>query len=83
MGQAADALEKAEERTKLFRDYLSTRAGYGYALLAAAFDRAGRTDSAGKYWHDATILVSPGELLERFGELKTVADKYPSAEYIL
>ena len=54
-------------------------AAYGYGLLAAAFDRANQPDAAGRYWHDATLLVSPAELLRRFRELEPVAARYPRA----
>ncbi|MHC4795756.1 MAG: hypothetical protein ACYTF1_03845, partial [Planctomycetota bacterium] len=83
MGQAAEGLEHAEQRSKLFRDHLSTRAGFGYGLLAAAYDRADRPGKAKKYWHDATMLVRPGELIERFSELKAISEKYPATEHIL
>jgi len=81
MGQVEDAVEGAEERRVLFRRRLGTRAGYGYALLAAALDRAGQTDRAAELWRDATLLIRPTELLDRFGELATVAKKYPATEW--
>ena len=83
MGQSASAVARAEERRQLFREHLSTRAGYGYALLAVAFDTAGRPDAARQYWHDATLLVPEAELLERFEELAAMKGKYPEAERTL
>lgn len=80
LGQAQDSLDKAGERRRLFRDYLSTRAGYGYGLLAAAFDRAQQSEQAGRYWHDATLLIRPAALLARYPELEAVAVRYPPAE---
>lgn len=79
MGQTQENLAAAGERRRLFREHLSTRAGYGYGLLAAAFDRANQPVEAERYWHDATLLVKPEELLSRFGELETVAARYPRA----
>ena len=79
MGQVEASISRADERRALFRKYLSTRAGYGYALLAAAFDRADQPAAAQKHWHDATLLVRPEELLQRFGELEPVARKYTAA----
>jgi hypothetical protein len=79
MGQTLDGLEAAGERRRLFREHLSTRAGYGYGLLAAAFDRANQPAEAGRYWHDATLLLKAEELLRRFAELETVAARYPRA----
>ncbi|UCD28805.1 MAG: hypothetical protein JSV03_17300 [Planctomycetota bacterium] len=83
MGQAEAGVDRAQQRRELFRNHLSTRAGYGYGLLAAAFDRAGQPQSAEKYWHDATMLVRPQDLLERFSELAPIAEKYHAAEYAI
>jgi tetratricopeptide (TPR) repeat protein len=83
MGQAQDHLEAAERRRQLFREHLGTRAGFGYGLLAAAFDRANLPEQARRFWHDATLLVRPAELLRRFRELESVAARYPRAEYAL
>ena len=83
MGQTADSMVQADERRKLFRDHLGTRAAYGYGLLAAAFDRAEQPERAGQDWRSATLLIRPGELVERFGELESVAQKYPSTEWPL
>lgn len=80
MGHAADRLDRAEERRTLFRRYLGSRAGYGYALLAAVFHHAGQGEQAARYWHDATMLVPADELARRFGELEPLVDKYPAAE---
>jgi tetratricopeptide (TPR) repeat protein len=79
MGHATDRLDRAEERRALFRRHLGNRAGYGYALLAAAFDIAGQADQAARYWHDATLLLPATELTRRFSELKRVGGKYPAA----
>jgi tetratricopeptide (TPR) repeat protein len=83
MGQSAHAIEQADYRRGLFRQHLSTRAGYGYALLAAAFDQGGQPEAAQRYWQDATLLVRPEELLERFVELKPIAARYAAAERAL
>lgn len=83
MGQTHDSIEKAEIRRTLFRKYLSTRAGYGYALQAAAFHRENLPEKARQYWQDATLLVRPDELLNRFEELKKVAESYPAVEFQL
>jgi hypothetical protein len=81
MGQTTDALSHAEERRNLFRSYLGTRAAYGYGLLAAIFDRAQQPEQAHKEWQNATLLVRAGELVERFGELSPIAEKYPATEW--
>lgn len=79
MGHAAERLDRAEARRELFRRHLGTRAGYGYALLAAAFEIAGSTERAARSWHDATMLLSPVELKGRFAEVRRLAEKYPAA----
>jgi hypothetical protein len=80
MGQVDEGLARADQRRELFRLHLSTGAGYGYGLLAAAFDRAGQPDAARRHWHDATLLVAPHRLRHRFGELDEIAGRYPAAE---
>lgn len=79
MGHAHETLEQAPRRRALFRRNLSTRAAFGYALLAAAFDRASESELATQYWHDATLLVHPDQLTDRFELLKPIASKYPAA----
>jgi len=80
LGHSGEALDRAPRRRALFRRHLGTRAGYGYALLAAAFDRAGREDEARRFWHDATMLLRPAALTARFEELAPLALRYPAAE---
>lgn len=80
LGHAHETLDRADERRALFRSQLSTQAGYGYGLLAAAFDRANRTREASAYWRDATLLVPVDDLVQRFGELAPVAERYPAVE---
>jgi len=79
MGQNEDAVDKISERRDLFRRHLSTRAGYTYGLLAAALHRLGRKDEAQQYWHDATLLVPPAKLTDRFELLGDVAPHYQSS----
>jgi tetratricopeptide (TPR) repeat protein len=83
MGQAAEGLEKSAERRKLFRAHMGTRAGYGYALLASAYDLAGRREEAQTEWRNATLLVRPADLIDRFPELKSMTARYPAAEHVL
>ena len=83
MGHTHESVTRAEERVTLFRTHLSTRAGFGYALLAVAFERADQPAVARRYWHDATLLVPVKELVKRFGELEPIADRYPAVEYPL
>lgn len=80
LGHAHETLGQAAERRELFRAYLGTRAGYGYGLLAAAYDRANRSEEARQYWHDATLLVRPQDLTDRFAELAPIAKRYPAVE---
>jgi tetratricopeptide (TPR) repeat protein len=80
MGQFDDALAAFEERRRQFRRHLSTRAAYGYALLAAALDQAGRAPEAGRLWQDATTLLAPDELLREYRFLGPVGARYPATE---
>jgi tetratricopeptide (TPR) repeat protein len=80
MGHAESGVPKAAQRRRLFRDHLSTRAGYGYGLLAAAHDRAGDDEAARACWHDATLLVPQALLVARYRELAPVSAKYPAVE---
>jgi hypothetical protein len=83
MGQSGHAIDRAEHRRELFRRHLSTRAGYGYGLLAAAFHYARKPELAQDFWRDATLMIRPEELLLRFQELAPVADTYTATEYPL
>jgi len=83
MGHTETSLETADERAELFRKHLGTRAAYGYGLLAAAFDRTGQPQTARHHWHNATLLVPPARLVDRFPELQTISQQYPAAEYPL
>lgn len=80
MGQYDDVLEAADERCDLFRSCLSTRSGYGYGLMAMGFHRRGQTDQAADLWRDATLLVAPAKLLDRFPQLAELAEQYPATE---
>jgi len=83
MGQAASTLDKADYRRSLFREYLSTRAAYGYGLLAAAYDRGNQPSMAQKFWEDATLLIPADTLVERFRELAPLTARYTAVEHIL
>jgi len=80
MGQYDDILEHTEQRRHLFRDGLSTRSGYGYALMALGHHRRGRSDSATRLWHDATVLVPVSKLVRRFPALEELTRRYPARE---
>lgn len=80
MGQFEDAIKDLEETRQLFRRYLSTRAGYTYALFAKALHQTGRTDLAAKYWQDATLLIKPERLMEEYPFLPPIPTSYPHAE---
>jgi len=81
MGHNEDALHDLDERRALFRRFLSTQAGYAYALLAAAFHAVGRRDEAARYWLDATTLIRPDKLANRYALLALVAGAYPAQEH--
>ncbi len=83
MGQFEDAVAEASDRRALFRRYLSTRAGYGYALLGAAMHHLNRSQEAAEYWRDATTLVPVAKLLDEYAFLAPVAEAHPTAELSL
>lgn len=80
MGQSEAACESEQKRRPLFRKNLSTRAGYGYGLLAAAWDRSGNADRAAACWRDATLLMTTQKLTDRFNLLQPIAERYPAVE---
>lgn len=81
MGHNEDALHDIDERRALFRRYLSTQAGFAYALLAAAFHAVERPDEAAQYWLDATTLIQADKLANRYALLAPVASAYPAQEH--
>ena len=81
MGHPDMSVARAQERSDLFRTYLGTKAGYGYGLLAAAFDAIGQAGRARQCWHKATLLVPAERLVDRFHELRPIAQRYPAAEH--
>jgi len=83
MGQFEDAVADASDRRALFRRYLSTRAGYGYALLAAAMHHLKRPQEAAECWRDATTLVPAAKLLDEYSFLSPVAEAHPTSELSL
>jgi tetratricopeptide (TPR) repeat protein len=83
MGQAAGTLDKADYRRGLFREHLSTRAAYGYGLLAAAYDRGNQPGMAQKLWEDATLLIRVDTLVDRFRELAPLTARYTAVEHAL
>lgn len=80
MGQYDDVLASAASRCELFREYLSTRSGYGYGLMALGYHRRGRSEVAGRLWRDATLLIAPAKLLDRFPMLSELAEQYTPCE---
>ncbi len=80
MGHYDVAVSTVETRKPLFRRHLSTRAGYGYALYAAATHALGRVEEAAAWWRDATLLLRPQVLVERYDLLGPVAQQYPASE---
>ncbi|MBX3395420.1 MAG: hypothetical protein KF841_08625 [Phycisphaerae bacterium] len=83
MGQFEDAVAGLAEARALFRRFLSTKAGYAYALIATAMHHLARHDVAARYWLDATTLVSSQRLIQEYPLLAPVAGTYPAAEHPL
>lgn len=81
MGHSHDVVDRANELWHDFREHLGVEAGYGYGLLAAALDRCGHAAKALKYWSDATLLIRPERLVQRYPELRPLALKYGASEW--
>lgn len=81
MGHNEDAVAELSERRSLFRQFLSTKAGYGYGLLAAALHRLGRHDEAARFWLDATTLIPARKLVAEYGALVAPCERYPAMEH--
>lgn len=80
MGHYADAVADLDSRVKLFRRHLSTRAGYAYALLATALHRLGQHEPAARFWNDATMLIPPDRIHNRFEVTRDLIGRYAAAE---
>lgn len=81
MGQAHDLVARSNELWHQFRDHLGVEAGYGYGLLAVALDRCGQAAQALKFWSDATLLIRPERLVQRYPELGPLAVKYGASAW--
>ncbi|MFH1418365.1 MAG: hypothetical protein ABII12_08795 [Planctomycetota bacterium] len=81
MGHAEDAVRNIEERRSMYRRFLSTRAAYGYGLLAAALHALGRHDEAAKLWRDATTLMTTDRLIAAYDVLAPLARAYDAQEH--
>ncbi len=93
-GHYADALAESSDKCELARIGMSTKAAYVYALLGLACRRqemsplsdqeAGESPGAGGknaevFWQQATMLLGPDILAEKFPELIELKEAYPSA----
>lgn len=81
MGHNEDAVADLSETRSLFRQFLSTKAGYAYGLLAAALHRLGRHDEAAQYWLDATTLIPAQRLVAEYDVLVAPCERYPAMEH--
>ncbi|MFQ5502232.1 MAG: hypothetical protein ACE5EQ_08005 [Phycisphaerae bacterium] len=83
MGHFENAVKDLQERHELFRRYLSTRAGYGYALFSTALHQLGRPEEASRLWLDATALIPAARLVQEYKCLEAVSNAYPATEHRL
>lgn len=81
MGHAHEVVAKSNELWQEFREHLGVEAGYGYGLLAVALDRGGQAGKALKFWSDATTLIRPERLVQRYPELRSLAAKYGASPW--
>ncbi len=93
-GHYADALTESSNKCELARIGMSTKAAYVYALLGLACRRqemsgssdqeasegpAASGDKAEAFWQQATMLLGPDILVEKFPELTELKEAYASA----
>jgi len=80
-GHADEVATQAADLAEDFRKHLSTDAGYGYGLLAAALDATGQATAAARYWADATLLIKAESLTQRYPETQSVAGKFAPTKW--
>ena len=93
-GHYADALTESSNKCELARTGMSSKAAYVYALLGLAYrhqemsvssdNSAGNSPESGGgnaevLWQQATMLLGPDILVEKFPELAELKENYPSA----
>jgi len=75
----ADAVQQRDGLLEALRP-LGVEAGYGHALMALCYtqqpqpDGDDSIDQTRKWWDRATLLLPPGTLIDRFPELKPLAE---------
>jgi tetratricopeptide (TPR) repeat protein len=78
-GHAAEAIEIFNRTQTPMRQQLGHRVADAHALVAKAHDFLGDSDRAQSHWERATVLSPPIELIRRYPELSSIADKYSAA----
>ena len=78
-GHPDEAIDIFADRLPQMRRQLGHRVADAYVLLAAAYDRLGRTDEAARAYLDATTLSDEDELHRRYPELAPLRGKYRAA----
>ncbi len=93
-GHYSDALTESSNKCELARTGMSSKAAYVYALLGLAYrhqemsassdESPGNSPEAGGsnaevLWQQATMLLGPDILVEKFPELAELEESYPSA----
>ena len=78
-GHPDEAIDLFETKLPTLRDQLDHRVADAYALASRAYDLRGRDAEARDAWAKATLLVPPGELVRRYAEVKSIAEKYPAS----
>jgi len=81
MGQPDEISQQADALWHRFREHLGTDAGFGYGLLAAAMDRSGNSTAAARFWSDATLLLRPQTIVERYPLLRALKDRYKASQW--
>src|SRR5438105_3543434 len=75
-GHPEEAIEIFSERLPVLRQQLGPRVADAYALVARAFDMAGRSEEAAQAYRNATCLADEEELHRRYPEIGPLRGRY-------
>jgi len=78
-GHPQEAIDRFEKKLPVLRQQLGHRVADAWALVARAYDLAGRSADARAAYANATLLVPPLELERRYPELVALRGNYPPA----
>jgi tetratricopeptide (TPR) repeat protein len=78
-GHPEEAVEIFQRKLPLMEQQLGMRVADAHVLMAAAFDRLGEAEQAGRHYRNATLLGAAVELHRRYPETAALATRYEAA----